>query len=143
MRPGQRPATDNAKDEGLGAEYDAENAYDTGRFITICKSSWDEWLNAVTAERARALELVTQYPIPTNLSALFELENIAAKMLKVSFVIQLRRVSTSLATPLSRTSLLDMFKVKKELNNVVTLTNLAHLLESCEVFRKKMHPHRQ
>ena len=93
MRPSRGSEKDSAKDEGLGADYDVDNAYDANRFITVCKTNWEEWLSAVVAERSRALELVTQYPIPSNLNALFELENISAKMLRVSlFSIHTRNI---------------------------------------------------
>ena len=86
LRPGPPVKEGVDKDEGLGAEYDLENAYNTNRFLSVCKNSWGEWMAAVTAERARALELVTQYPLPSNLGALFELESLSMKMTKVTYI---------------------------------------------------------
>ena len=49
-------------------------------FVSLCKDNWSEWSQQAVLERERSLELVSQYPTSSNISALLDIEALVNKM---------------------------------------------------------------
>ena len=62
---------------------DAGIIYDTSSFVNVCATYWSIWQAEAEEERVRAMELAIQYPTPTNLGTMMDLEHVCKNMEKV------------------------------------------------------------
>ena len=61
-------------------------AYSAAHILNVFKARWDRWTAAIKEGRIQAMELVSQYPTGSNVSAMLDLEALIPKMEQVTLV---------------------------------------------------------
>ena len=80
------PNVDFGADSKQETQAEVVEIYDFSTFVSTCVTHWTIWQREAQEERGKSVELVTQYPTPSNLEALLDLECLCLNMEKVRFL---------------------------------------------------------